>query len=446
MKTALRRILAVALCVVTVFSLSVAAFAKDSEPIYPHFDSIFSIGDSTCMGYGLKPGYKNWNDPETYIHSVEGSYTNTVAKALLGEENLENCDMLAYPALRSKDSLKFLGVSDIEPDPYFQGRFKGCKQYIVRDSIDYTTAAPASFEAWDGEIGTVFEDKLQKDDNKLVLLYSGAADVIYSTSYFMHFDLDDIPNSVERLIGLLWENYGEFLEYYPALCQRIRELNPDCTLVMLGTFNPLRDVVISDELLIPLGNAFALLTDTMNEQIRAWTKDFDGIYVDVSNTETKTLDQQFSASYVFGGGDTELVYHPNQAGYDYMARQILKALENKKGFTTNIRVDLGGVKKVTGVMVNGLPVLSAKYDAETHILTVPSVTTKASSMVVTELREDGSLYLATYRLSFNKKAGGYTAYRLYATRNVWELFTGAYHIVESVCQKTISSIAKILSK
>lgn len=87
----------------------------------------------------------------------------------------------------------------------------------------------------------------------------------------------------------------------------------------------------------------------------------------------------------------------------------------------NICVDLGSVKSVDAVSVDAKSVSRYTYDPETHILTVPCLTTTAKLLTVTELREDGSLYFSTYQLEWDSE-NGYSAHVVYSNRDLLKSF------------------------
>lgn len=415
------------LAVVMLCVLVVPAFAADSEKGYAeymHFDSVFSIGDSNGMGYGL-PGYKGNPVPrldpdysrelnyteDTYKHGVVGSFPELVSTAL-GVPR-ENHTAMDYPALRAKDALHFLGGNvDMSGDEFFNTYYEKLYRVVAEDS------------GTDGSdiygVGSYFEDRLSRSENdrKLVIMYSGAADVIFSTfTTLMDSDaLDDIPSLVVDAVELMNRNYSNFLRYVPALIERVSELNPEAVIVIVGTFNPVKDLRLSEDSFLPIFDAAAVLSSMMNAKYEEWAKQYGCRYVDISNVETPTLEQNLTVK-ALSSDNPELVYHATPEGYKYIARQILKELrvensEMKKGIT----VDLGSVKNIDFVAVDNKVVRNYSYNAATHELFIPYFGTTARMLTVTAKNDNGSTALYTYMLNFGSK--GYTAYRLYATNSI----------------------------
>ena len=125
-----KRIISMLLCVIMLASISVSSFAitpRDAE--YPQFDSMFTIGDSNAMGYGLdgyygNPHYStegnNVNDYTdfSYLNGTYGAFPQLVQEALGIDRSKHNA--ITYPAERAKDALYYLGGDvDMSTDKFF---------------------------------------------------------------------------------------------------------------------------------------------------------------------------------------------------------------------------------------------------------------------------------------------------------------------------------------
>ena len=112
----IKRGLSLVLCLILMLSLCSGAFAATK---YKSFDSVFSIGDSNAMGYGLT-GYKDYVNRD-YLHGLTGSYTAHVRDYIMGKNKESTCNTMTYPGLRSKDALYYLGGSvSMTGDSYFK--------------------------------------------------------------------------------------------------------------------------------------------------------------------------------------------------------------------------------------------------------------------------------------------------------------------------------------
>lgn len=428
MKKTFKRTLSIALCLVMLLSTGAAAFAGNTPPTYQKFDSVFAIGDSNTMAYGL-PGYKgnpaarhaddfnsanNWTENE-YLHGIDGSYPQLVSEAL-GLDNTVACDVMAYPAFRAKDMLYFLGGDvDMSNDSFFQG-------YVTRSDGWCDSILKDICSSREQPYNPYFTDILssKNDGENLILVYAGASDVFFSS--LSGVDLSgDIGDAILGFVKTMWNNYWEFLDTFPALMDRLLKLNPNATIVIIGTFNPVKDLKISEDIWLPVLDAMSAITGLMNKNYQAWAEEYGCLYADISNVETATLEQGLTVAKMFSGDDPELIYHATPEGYKYIARQILRELELDQTVSTDISIDLGSVKDVSSVTVGGKIVKDYSFNSETHTLTVPYDSKDVKLVTVTEKRENGT-YLATYQLSWSDD-DGYTAYRMIASRNVFETVT-----------------------
>lgn len=466
-----KRIISMLLCVIMLASISVSSFAitPPCDAEYPQFDSMFTIGDSNAMGYGLdgyygNPHYStegnNVNDYTdfSYLNGTYGAFPQLVQEALGIDRAKHNA--MTYPAERAKDALYYLGGDvDMSTDKFFPITMsEWMPVYLLDSNDDYDTETVwHQWREWKldksadkGESpvigipkGDVFINQLkaQPDDNKLVLMYSGIADIFFSSVQLTlndpEVDGDDLVAMIAALAKYMWNNYYEALQSVPALIEQVKKLNPDCTLVLIGSFNPIKDLKLSDDGWLPIFDAMSAITSLFNQHNKQWAEEYDALYVDITNVETRTLSEGYSFDMLFSD-NPEPIYHATPEGHEYIARQILKALELDKTSTTDIVVDLGSVKDVSSVVVGGQIVSGYTFDKETHTLTVPCDSTTERVMTVTEKREDGSVYLAMYQLSYGED--GYTAYRMYATRNVTETFTNIIRSIWSVCKSIIDSL------
>ena len=405
-----KRILSLLLCVVMVCSLCTAAFAEAPAKQYRHFDSIFVFGDSNSMGYGL-PGYKGnplaVSDPDfdssldgtdhTYLHGVPGSFGYETAIAL-GLTDESSRDFMVHPALRAKDALHFLGAGVDDKDEAFERTY----EKTLWNALIETDAAKEDGQYFYNRI------KAKEGDQKLILVYFGAAEIFHNALWQV-FAIHDDENPITKIPEILLNDYINFVKYYPQLIEFIKEANPGAQIVMVGTFNPTKDVKLTESSLVAEFNAIGVISDLMNAQYKKWAEEYDAIYVDVSDVETYSQTKATTLS------DIDMTFgHATPAGYKYMSRQILKALEVEQS-THDIVLDLGSVNSVSSVTVDGYIVRDYSFDADSHTLTVPYGSAAAKNITVTENR-GSAVYLVSYRLTWN--GNGYDAYRLYSTRDL----------------------------
>ena len=74
-------------------------------------------------------------------------------------------------------------------------------------------------------------------------------------------------------------NYASSVVFYPRLVDKIREINPDCEILFIDSYNPLNGVVLEiGQFVVNVGDYFNQLIDIIN-----------GLYDGVSKYETKSF-------------------------------------------------------------------------------------------------------------------------------------------------------------
>ena len=94
--------------------------------------------------------------------------------------------------------------------------------------------------------------------------------------------------------------------------------------------NPLREVCISDELVIPLGSVSDPVVALMNETLRLYAKLYGCVYVDVTNGESVAVKEELNISEI---GQNALgvnfikalaAIHPTPETMDYIAKEDIQ--------------------------------------------------------------------------------------------------------------------------
>lgn len=426
----LKKSLAMVLAIALLVSLcSFSAFAAEKK--YMDFDGIFTLGDSNAMGYGLD-GYKGGKVDENgdlisetsytnqdYLHCVRGSFQDVV-RTELGLD-WEQTWSMNYPALRVRDALFFLDACDA--DEYHASAYDYRVQYAERDAYGSKFVYDPSGTIVDNA-QSVFISRLQEFDHPLIINQLCSADIFYRPleeilAKVSANGAEDTSALAKEILSVFWKNHSEFRQNYSLLLQRLQELSPNGVIVLVGMFNPVKDLVAKDNSIVPIFNALQDMIDIINSDIKSLAKKYGCLYADITNVETLTVLNDVSIEDLLSGlFSVEKVYHASPEGYAYIGRQILKQVELDKQHTfTSIKTDLGPVRNVSSVLVDGKPLLLWKYDKATHELTVPYMSIRAKTLTVTEVKEDGSIYLSTYKLHWSLK-DGYRATQVYVTLNV----------------------------
>ncbi|MBQ7637644.1 MAG: hypothetical protein IJS90_01920 [Clostridia bacterium] len=454
MKKTLKKTAALMLCALMLLGCVGAAFAADAGEPEADNGGYLVIGDSIARGCGsdgfyldrngapLPEGDEGGQYDEFDMRNVQGAYTTQVAEAI-------GCNMpyyvtdpsgnfwpLCYPGMTTSVLMDLMGIEDGFDDydldymnydwmlAYF-----GSEEYS-KDGLrsDDTKAAVIADSGKFGAVGMVAPiDELAKKAS-LITVEIGMCDVFYRAYRVasegsmladgINFDLSD-PGGIIDLVKIAISQMRFGFEYwktwYPVMIKKLIEWNPDAKIVLVGAFNLVNQLRITDSDAIPLGSIISAITDSMNELYKKWAKEFGDnvIYVDISNTEPLIAEKDWALlgdfiDHSFAG------VHPSQYGHDYIARQILGALEPSDN-GRNIVVDLGRLNKVDYVLVNGVKV--SDYTLDGHVITVPCSHILARNLTVCVENADGTVAMQTYKLSYSFK-DGYSAYRIYGTNDV----------------------------
>ena len=449
MKKQLKNTLAALLSVLLVLSCLVPAFAV--VPQYGEQGGYLAIGDSIGRGCGAEGSYLDKDGNPTgddepggqydifEMRNVKGAYTTQIAEAVGCKmpQDITEQDAtfwpLCYPGMTTAVLLDLMGVDDNGfcdkklDYPYYndmleyfgyEDSFNGARD---NNTQEYVIANKGAI----GKCGSV---KALAEQASLITVEIGLCDVFYRTyriasnggmladgAEFNVGSAEDVAMLAATAINELYDGMRHWETYYPLLIQTLHAWNPDATIVMVGAFNVVKQLRVTDEIIVPLGNALDIIPARMNKDLQQWDKEFGDkvIYADISNTEPLSAEKDWSLLGDFMD-NTFAGTHPSQAGYDYITRQILSALDPDKEVTTDIVVDLGRFDKVDNVLVDGARV--SDYSMDGHVLTVKNARTYAKNLTIT-VTIDGKTAVQTYALSYSKDTG-YTASRIYGTSDV----------------------------
>lgn len=452
MKKQLKKTLSLVLTLLLALScFAVLAGAAAPEVTqYGEAGGYLAIGDSIGRGCGADGSYLDENGNPTgsnkpagqydmyNLRNVQGAYTTLVAEAVGCKmpDDITDQDAtfwpLCYPGLTTAMVLDVMGVDDGFSDyalnyPYYDDvleyfgyddSFDGVRP---EHTVDYVKANKGI-----GKCGSV-KDLAEKAD--LITVEIGMCDVFYRTyricsnggmlSENAEFDLSS-PEAIAKLVATagtqMMEGYTHWKTYYPLLIDTLLAWNPDAKILMVGSFNLVNQLTISDKIPVPLGSLFTSFTDLMNKQYREWEDAYEGKvqFVDISNTEPKAAEENWALTGEFMD-NTFAGTHPTQAGYNYITRQILDALDDEKVVTKDIIVDIGRFDKVDYVFVDGQKIVN--YRIENYKLIIPYSSTKAINLTIGIIGEDGAMAVQTYQLKYSSDEG-YTAVRMYGTNDL----------------------------
>ena len=464
MKNRTRRLLAMALSLIMIFScMSMGVFAADEETVrqYGEEGGYLAIGDSVCRGCGTA-GY-----PQPYYNyskrNVEGAFPYIVAKAVgctMPEEIVDqtgNYWPLCYPGMTLGVTMDLYGIEDDFTDTKFDySNYKYMMKYFGYEGSIPGVRGAAGGDTFTepAKVGSIIE--LTKNAG-LITVELGMCDVFYRALHIaenggmladgINLDFSDPQAILQLLKGYLSEMYIGFdywKTWYPKFLERLRELNPDADIVVVGAFNVVGSVTITDDTLLPVGDAISALTDQMNVLYQKWAKQYGMIYADISNTETLAAQNEWALLGDFLP-NAEIASHPGPEGNAYIGHQILRALPAQDGShpaTTDIVIDLARFTNVKYVLVNGA--YCSDYSMDGTVLTIPYRSTLAKTLVVACENENGGTALQSYTLSYQD--GGYVSHRISSTNDLSAATKKIVNLMKSFFSRLMQSISALFDK
>ncbi len=470
MKNHAKKALALTLSFVLLLACGIPAFAATKETVtkFGEAGGYLAIGDSISRGCGAEGFYIDQDKAEGgqydefFLRNVQGAVPTQIAEAVgcVMPDDMEDQNATfwpcCYPGMTVAMMLDLLGVDDGFTDEKLNYAYYGdmLKYFGYEGSFDGVRDGDTYVEGECGKCGNII-DLIQRAD--LITLQLGMCDIFYRTYRIisnggmladgLNFDLsstDAIKELVTTAIKEMWFGYNYWLQNYTTLLSKIQELNPDATIVMVGSFNVVNELTITDEILLPLGNVISVITDLMNTHYRDWEKEYNVLYADVSNTEVLSAENDWSLLGEFMD-NTFTGTHPSQTGYDYMVRQILAVLPPET-VTKGITVDLGRYDKVDYVYVDGLPMKN--YTVENYILHVPYRGLVATNLTVGVKNEDGTISVQSYSLTYSN--GTYVAHRIGSRNDVVDTVTkpakSLFDLLKSLFQKIADFFKNLFNK
>ncbi len=345
MKKITKRVLSVFMAAIMMLSvLSVGAFAATKDNV-KHYNTYTSLGDSIAAGFSM-PDYKKQAAGRYVLGKarVEGAYPDLLAKAV----EADKLNQLASPGYRTNE-LRFLLDNDYDGDFVTQkwvavlshlpeNTYDGLKasrpeyQNAIKES-DLVTVDIGLNDTWLPVMGAIQEVLYRGDPNNAVVESSDGAMVNTNTSSTWIEDLQIIaqspiylPKFIEALAKIA--TLSDYTKNMTVIVEKIHELNPNATVVLLSNYNPFRDW--PESWAGPLSDAAEkVLYNKMNQTKKDLAAKYDNYYyVDVNDLPPVRHDsfEKVMATGSFGNWDP----HPTEAGHQYITDQIIKALPEQK--------------------------------------------------------------------------------------------------------------------
>ena len=446
-------------------------FEPDTDPVLydryientgnPDNTGYIAFGDSVARGYALPnfqaEGYTIDDTTDHNCRIVHDSYPYIIAKTLGCDTPEDMTDKeatywpIAQDALTTSFICDLLGIEDGFYDDVYLNTYLATR---YNADLYYFGAKGSSFTL-DGN-GRYTEDAKAYPVDKLISNASvisigiGMSDILNRARSLAFDDFLKTPDfsNTDALISILkdfvskmYEGYQRWEANFPLILDYFKE-NTDATVVIVGAFNPMFGMTITDDIPIPIGTVMSALTNLMNQKYRRWAHEYGYIFVDVSNVDT--------GSSVNGSSVIEFVTtpdyrqqgkltHPTKEGYQQMARMVLNALreneaEEKTPLTT-VKVDLGilgdeTLNTVDYVAVNGRKLDTDDYAINDHVLAIPYGSIFGRRLTVAAKAADGKISLSYYSLRFSC-LDGYIATRLYCSTDAQAVIDTITNLINS---------------
>lgn len=418
MKTAGKRILAIALCAALVFGvLSVSTLAVDTDAYAGvAYDCYTYLGDSISWGYGLDPTVDN-HDKFNIGRRVENSFTDLVADVL--QQNNPDADI--HPAACSGARLCDYRI--------LLERGMGVENPYNRENDWYGNRHPERTETL-RTLGPQICGYLRKSD--LVTVQLGINDLtaalvnaLYATGLvdlnklsdisdfnsameYLKFalgNLKDSPDVLGNLVRTFNSELAGIRENAAEVVKDVATLAPDADILVIGyhkaaagirvipgtDFSPIFDLI--DAALVSLNDYFALVASDYSNVYYVDAPDAAVFYPD----GTTLLDALKNIDGVLMG------IHPDAEGHAYIAERVLDALQelhtchHTNTACVNVRLLCGGKYVGTEVCTDCGKILNASkvVTPSGNVIPTPAYTINNAVNTVTN-----AVYQTANRLTF----------------------------------------------
>ncbi|MBQ8083568.1 MAG: hypothetical protein IJ241_05245 [Clostridia bacterium] len=323
-----RKLLAVLLTLALVLSFtSVFAFAatKKSTKTYSKYDInkdgkvVYTVlGDSIAAGYSL-PGFVEDTKWKASWPVVDGSYPQYVGKAIGADKIYQD----AHIGLRSHD-LRYLLCEDYPGDIAVGWRVPTTDNYRTVDQaglaqvrkqyynhIKKADVITLGIGINDLTIPGGILDNVQGENLNLALAFWG--DMLGNA-----YKLADNAAYMAQVSTLLIGFYRQYVTNFNAIVKKIKEINPNAKLLVIGYYNAAQDAFIKGALPVDIGALVTPFIDLFNSHAAGAAAGNGYTYVKMEHIDTLFCDRN-SPGYLNDN-------HPTAYGHKQMADIIVASL------------------------------------------------------------------------------------------------------------------------
>ena len=321
-----RKLLAILLTLALVLSFtSVFAFAAKKPKTYSKYDInkdgkvVYTVlGDSIAAGYSL-PGFVEDSKWKASWPVVDGSYPQYVGQAIGANKIYQD----AHIGLRSHD-LRYLLCEDYPGDIAVGWRVPTTDNYRT---VDPTGLAEVRRQYYnhikkadvitlgiginDLTIPGGILDNVQDENLNLLLAFWG--DMLNNA-----YKLADNAAYMAQVSTLLIGFYRQYVTNFNAIIQKIKEINPNAKLLVIGYYNAAQDAFIKGALPVDIGALVTPFIDLFNSHAAGAAAGNGYTYVKMEHIDTLFCDRT-SPGYLNDN-------HPTAYGHKQMADIIIAAI------------------------------------------------------------------------------------------------------------------------
>lgn len=447
--------------IIALSAFGIQAFSATAENVaqYGKQGGYLAIGDSISRGCGADGFYMDTDKAEggQYdlfdLRNVEGAFPYLIAQAVGCEAPADITDQsgtywpCTYPGMTVAMMLDLLGVEDNFSDTALDYMYYDdmLKYFGWEGSFDGTHEGEKYTE---GECGLCGKINELTGRASLITVQLGMADVFYrayriatnggSLAGGLSFDADSadaIKELVSTAISELKASLEYWQQYYPVLIEKIKALNPDATIVMVGTFNLVSDLTLLDDTMAPLGSLMNIITEKMNTCLEEWAEKYNVLYANIENAETLATEKGWSLLGDFKDNSFAAT-HPSQNGYNYITRQVLSVLPERENYK-DLVLDIGTLETVDYVLINGIK--TDNYTVEGRLLTIPAPVIPGN-LTIGMKNENGKITVRTYSVTYTP-GEGYSAKRLYGNSDALGFFLRPFRLIASLFRLIIEKLS-----
>lgn len=251
----------------------------------------------------------------------------------------------------------------------FGGEYSITKEFLVNQNRTYTEVHDVK--------SIIYQAAYSRPGKTLITTNLGLGDVLLEPVIKL-LCKSNSDLSIKDVADEMAKAFITWAQDYPRFVKELHNLNENADIVLVGYYNPLEGLKISDDSLLEIGNIFKPYVMMMNQVLKELAAEYPSwcVYADASNAEC-LIDEKNMSIENWHGADVTDATHLSPNAHEYIARQVINALEDKRFGKVvtpfnqyDITVDLGRSEFIgqnIKVLVNGLPVLGTMDGTVLHI-------------------------------------------------------------------------------